>query len=282
MQAGAGAVYFGLTTLNARRRARNFSGRTKSLGPSKPCTWPRRPGVSSRSISICPNANWAKPPASSNWPVKARRGCRVGPRSGPAGPARRVYPELEFHFSTQTCMANSADVAAAGKFGASHASCSRGNFRSPKSSRRVGQCQDVETEVFVQGSAVLLGLRADVCLSSWVGGRSGNRGALHKPLPRAVEHWPDRPAGTPLVDARSGRHVHRLDDLEARPASRALKIEGRLKNAPSGLAVSRSSLYRQASDLSDHSGPTEAERQVSQEELAPPRLPKWAITRAGP
>ena len=31
---------------------------------------------------------------------------------------RREYPQLEFHFSTQTCMANTADVAAAGQLGA--------------------------------------------------------------------------------------------------------------------------------------------------------------------
>ncbi len=152
---------------------------------------------------------------------------------------RPHYPELEFHFSTQTCMANSADVAAAGRLGARRVVLARElSLDEIAAASAVG----VETEVFVQG-ALCFCVSGRCLLSSWAGGRSGNRGACTSPC-RVPWNVADQAAGTPL-SMRDLSTVHRLEDLR-KAGVVSLKIEGRLKSAAwVGQAVS---LYRRALD----------------------------------
>jgi putative protease len=89
-----------------------------------------------------------------------------------------AYPELPLHFSTQTCMACSADVSAARELGASRVVLARElTLREIAAASAV---PGIETEVFVQG-AMCFSVSGRCLLSSWVGGRSGNRGACTSP-----------------------------------------------------------------------------------------------------
>ena len=97
---------------------------------------------------------------------------------------RPEFPELEFHFSTQTCMANSADVAAAAALGADRVVLAR--EMTMHEIAAASAVPDIETEVFVQG-ALCFSVSGRCLISSWIGGHSGNRGCLHQPLPRALD-----------------------------------------------------------------------------------------------
>jgi len=258
LEAGAGAVYFGLTALNARRRAKNFHqeefGRaveavhahqaraylTLNIDLSE-----RELGQAARSLEFA-------------------RQCHVDAvlvRDPALLALRHLFPELEFHFSTQTCMANSADVAAAGSLGAARAVLAREMSLDEISA--ASAVEGVETEVFVQG-ALCFSVSGTCLLSSWVGGRSGNRGACTSPcrVPWTVD---GQPAGTPL-SMRDLAAVHRLAELKQAGVA-GMKIEGRLKNAAwvrqavgiyrralAGESIDPDALLQQAEQLGGYTG----------------------------
>ncbi|MGA2798119.1 MAG: U32 family peptidase, partial [Thermoguttaceae bacterium] len=110
LDAGADALYLGLRTLNARRRAKNFS-----------------PGEFVKAVETI-HARGARAYLTLNIDLAQReigqaarilelaRQCRADAvlvRDPALLALRPEYPEIEFHMSTQTCMANTADVAAA-------------------------------------------------------------------------------------------------------------------------------------------------------------------------
>ena len=150
---------------------------------------------------------------------------------------RPEYPEIEFHFSTQTCMANSADVAAAGKLGASRAVLAR--EMSLAEIQVATAVAGVQTEVFVQG-ALCFCVSGRCLLSSWIGGRSGNRGACTSPCrvpwtcdtpvsaAQVGETTSPEAVGT-LLSMRDLAAIERLDALRDAGVA-GLKIEGRLKS----------------------------------------------------
>ena len=235
LEAGAGAVYFGLTTLNARRRARNF--RQEQLAPAVDAV----------------HAHGARAYLTLNIDLSERelgqaarilelaRQCHVDAvlvRDPALLALRPEYPELEFHFSTQTCMANRADVEAAGRLGASRVVLARELTLSEIAA--ASQVHGVQTEVFVQG-ALCFSVSGRCLLSSWVGGRSGNRGACTSPC-RVPWTIAGRPVGT-LFSMRDLATVHRLDELREAGVT-GLKIEGRLKSA--AWVRQAVQLYRQA------------------------------------
>src|SRR5512140_1244476 len=113
--AGEDAVYFGLKALNARTKAKNFT-----------------PDEFARAVDAV-HARGAKAYLTLNTDLAQReighavrilelaRQCRADAvlvRDPALLALRAEFPELQFHFSTQTCMANSADVAAAASLGA--------------------------------------------------------------------------------------------------------------------------------------------------------------------
>lgn len=237
LEAGADAVYFGLTSLNARRGAKNFE-----------------PEEFRRAVELV-HQRGAKAYLTLNIDLAQRelgQAARMLELARQAGadavlvrdPAllalRPEYAEIEFHFSTQTCMANSADVAAAGHCGADRVVLARELSLSEIAA--ASAVEDVETEVFVQG-ALCFSVSGRCLLASWVGGRSGNRGACTSPC-RVPWSVAGEPAGTPLA-MHDLAAVDRLDELRRAGVS-ALKIEGRLKTAQ--WVGDAAGLYRRAID----------------------------------
>jgi putative protease len=245
LEAGAGAVYFGLTTLNARRAARNF--RQDELAEAV-----RTVHAHAARAYLTLNIDLAERELGQAARIlELARQCgadAVLVRDPALLALRAQYPELEFHFSTQTSMTNSADVAAAGRLGASRVVLARELTLAEIAAASADP--GVRTEVFVQG-AMCFSVSGRCLLASWVGGRSGNRGMCTSPcrVPWSVD---SNPAGTPL-SMHDLAVAGRLDDLR-RAGVAALKIEGRLKNAEwVGRAVR---LYRKAMQNVEESPPT--------------------------
>jgi len=235
LEAGASAVYFGLTVLHARRGARSFRqdefagaveiahghGARVCLTLNIDLT-DRELGQAARILEL----------------ARQSRVDAVLMRDPALLALKPCYPELEFHFSTQTCMASSADVAAAGKLGAVRVVLARELTLSEIAA--ASSVPGVQTEVFAQG-ALCFSVSGRCLLSSWVGGRSGNRGTCTSPC-RVPWSGGQGVTETPL-SMRDLTTVHRLRELREAGVS-ALKIEGRLKTAA---WVARAvSLYRRA------------------------------------
>ncbi len=237
LDGGADAVYFGLKSLNARQKAKNFT-----------------PEEFARAVEDV-HARRARAYLTLNTDLAERElgnAARILEYARQCGadavlvrdPAllalRSEFPDLQFHFSTQTCMANSADVAAAESLGADRVVLAR--EMTLHEIAAASAVPEIETEVFVQG-ALCFSVSGRCLISSWIGGHSGNRGGCTSPcrVPWTVR---GEPAGTPLsmLDLAA---ILRIDDLRKAGAA-AVKIEGRLKNAVwVGRAVA---LYRRAID----------------------------------
>ncbi len=173
--------------------------------------------------------------------------------------ARREYPELPLHASTQMAIHHPAGVRW----------CRRMGFRRVVLAREcsleeIRRCAEegVEIEVFCHGAQCVA--VSGLCLfSSMVGGRSGNRGRCAQPC-RMVYRFDGR-EGTWL----SPRDVCLRDDLPALAEAgvASLKIEGRLKRPEYVAAVTAS--YRRALDAGNRGefhpaeeGEREALRQI--------------------
>jgi collagenase-like PrtC family protease len=221
LEAGADAVYLGLTALNARRYARNFS----EPELEEACELAHGLG---RRVHLTVNIDLAQGElgrAAEILEIASRlRIDAVLVRDLALLALKPHFPELEFHLSTQACVASAADVAAARDLGFRRAVLARELTLAEITT--ASQVQGIETEVFVHG-ALCLAVSGRCLLSSWVGGRSGNRGQCTSPC-RVPWTLDGRPGGTPL-SAHDLSLAARVGELRA-AGVRALKIEGRMKN----------------------------------------------------
>lgn len=237
LEAGADAVYFGLRALNARRNARNFTQEELARAVESVHAHAARAyltlnvDLAERELGLAARMlSWA-------------RQCGVDAvlvRDPALLALRPEFAELEFHFSTQSCMANRADVQAAAALSIARVVLAR--EMTLAEIRAASAVAGVETEVFAQG-ALCFSISGRCYLSSWGGGRSGNRGTCTSPC--RVPWTADGVApGTPF-SMRDLVSVDRIGDLREAGVA-ALKIEGRMKNAA---WVRRAvSLYRRALD----------------------------------
>lgn len=234
LEAGADAVYLGLTALNARRNARNFSERELGDACRDAHALGRRVHLT-LNIDLC-HDDLAR--AAQLLEVASGVGVDAVLVRDPALLALRPhFPELEYHLSTQACITCRADVEAARALGVTRVVLAR--ELSLAEVRAASQVPGIETEVFALG-ALCFSVSGRCLLSSWVGGRSGNRGQCTSPcrVPWMLE---GRPGGTPF-SLRDLSLVGRVDELRA-AGVRALKIEGRMKN-PSWVRAAVASLRR--------------------------------------
>ncbi len=235
VRAGADAVYFGFSHLNARRRAKNFTESEARQAVQFLHQHGRRAyltlniDLATRELGL----------ALRMLRTAAEAGLDAVLVRDPAVLALRpAFPNLEFHFSTQTGMANSADVSAAQQLGAQRVVLAR--EMSLEEIAAASQVPGIQTEVFAQG-ALCFSVSGRCLMSSWVGGRSGNRGLCASPC-RAPWTIDGQPAGQPLSmhDLCTLDWVDRLQQVGVA----ALKIEGRLK-APAWVEHAVR-IYRQA------------------------------------
>lgn len=237
LEAGASAVYFGLRGLNARRYARNFAQdefaqaveTVHAHGAKAYLTL--NVDLAERELGLAARMLW--------W----GRCCGIDGvlvRDPALLALRPELSELPFHFSTQSCITNSADVRAARALGIARVVLAREMTLSEI--RSASGVAGVETEVFVQG-ALCFSVSGRCYLSSWSGGRSGNRGTCTSPC-RVPWTADGAELGTPF-SMRDLATVDRLTELHEAGVA-GLKIEGRMKNAD--WVRSAVGLYRRALD----------------------------------
>ncbi len=155
--------------------------------------------------------------------------------------ARKNFPELRLHASTQMAIHNPSGVKWCREMGFKRVVLAR-----ECSLEEIRRCAEVgpEIEIFCHGAQCVA--VSGLCLfSSMVGGRSGNRGRCAQPC-RMIYRFDGR-EGTWL----SPRDICLRDDLPALSGTGAvsLKIEGRLKRPEYVAAVTSS--YRRAMDAAE-------------------------------
>lgn len=229
IEAGADAVYLGLSLLNARRSARNFTPRELSRavdlaerhGVRTHLTLNiditrRETGAAARLLNLAREAGVSAVIARDLAVVALWRVMRdASARSGCHCPA--------LHLSTQAAVTNAEGVALAGGLGAARVVLARELALSEI--RLIKEKSAIEIEVFAQG-ALCYSVSGRCLMSSWGGGRSGNRGLCTSPcrVPWSV-------GGESIGAAMSMRDLVTVDRLRelAEAGVDALKIEGRLK-----------------------------------------------------
>ncbi|AQQ08324.1 putative protease YhbU precursor [Sedimentisphaera cyanobacteriorum] len=220
LSAGADAVYLGLKTLNARKGAGNFSAEELK----EACRYARSEGAKTY-LTLNTHVSFRETgQAARALELAAEAGVDAVLVTDPmffelAG----SFPELDFHFSTQAGIENSKGVEFARRAGIKRAVLAR--ELSEEEITAASKPDSVETEVFVQG-AMCFCVSGKCLLSSWAGGRSGNRGTCTSPC-RVL--WKDS-SGAELQ--RLSMHdlslIERLEKIRKAGVS-CIKIEGRLK-----------------------------------------------------
>jgi len=221
LEAGADAVYLGLTGLNARRHARNFSEGELAHACELMHAHGKRVHLT-LNIDLCQDelARAARVlELASQLEVDA-----ILVRDPALLALREHFPELPFHMSTQGCVASAADVEAARKLGFRRVVL--GRELTLEEIAAASSVPGIETEVFVHG-AMCFAVSGRCLLSSWVGGRSGNRGLCTGPCRVGWLHN-GRPVGTPF-SMHDLSLVACVNELRA-AGVRSMKIEGRMKN----------------------------------------------------
>lgn len=153
--------------------------------------------------------------------------------------ARTVCPDLPIHASTQLTACNKYDVEALQNMGFSRVVLSR--ELSEKEIRRIYDATNAELEAFAHG-ALCISFSGKCLMSSFIGGRSGNRGMCAQPC-RQMYSWKNK-KGYLL----SPRDLCLADDLKRMHEAGIIsfKIEGRMKSPEYVAAVTN--VYRKYLD----------------------------------
>lgn len=156
------------------------------------------------------------------------------------------YPDLECHASTQMTLHNSWDVLWAEREGLDRVVLAR--EMSLEDLKDIRRNASLPIEVFVHG-ALCIGYSGSCLLSSYIGGRSGNRGACAQPCRKAYDliEWDTGNA----LRSEEGIYLMSPKDINAQPLLKelkalqpiSLKIEGRMKSADYVYSVVKS--YRE-------------------------------------
>ena len=159
---------------------------------------------------------------------------------GAAAIARRVAPRVALHVSTQASVANSEAARVWHSLGASRVVCAREMSLDDIARMREDMPTDMEIEAFAHG-AMCMAVSGRCLISSYLTGRSGNRGHCTQPCrwsytleeeKRPGEHFPieEDDRGTFIMNAKDMNMLAHLDALQAAGVD-SIKIEGRNKKA---------------------------------------------------
>ncbi|KGK86887.1 hypothetical protein DP73_15275 [Desulfosporosinus sp. HMP52] len=162
----------------------------------------------------------------------------------------RIIPELETHASTQMTVNTSWGVRHLESLGFSRVVLARET--SAAEMKAISERTPLDLEVFVHG-ALCIGYSGQCLMSSFIGGRSGNRGTCAQPCRMTYQLINDKKQnlleeqniGDHLLSPRDLNLAEELAELK-RIGIHSLKVEGRMKRPEYVATVIR--LYRQAID----------------------------------
>jgi len=170
---------------------------------------------------------------------------------GVADLMQAILPEMEIHASTQMTINNSWAVKHLEKAGFARVVLAREN--SAAEMKVIGDSTSLDLEVFVHG-ALCISYSGQCLMSSFIGGRSGNRGRCAQPC-RLPYQLVDLKEKNVLQEKNLGEHLLSPKDLNLieelfqlkNSGVNSLKIEGRMKRPEYVATVTR--VYRKALDF---------------------------------
>ena len=222
--AGADAVYLGAKAFNARAQAQNFD--SEALMKVIEDAHVRGIKVYLVLNTLVKDNEIQEAAALASFAYREGIDGVIVQDPGLARLLREIAPALPLHASTQMTLHNTDGVKAAQKLGLQRVILSR--ELTLQEIKAISQATDMELEVFVHG-ALCISRSGQCLLSSFIGGRSGNRGRCAQPcrLP-----WTNGYPGTCGEYLMSPRDLMTLELLPELIASgvKSLKIEGRLKS----------------------------------------------------
>lgn len=218
--AGADAVYFGGQAFNARRSAGGFTAEDVKEAV-RLC---RMRGVKTNLTlnTLIKQREWPSFLAYIDEILPLGIDAVIVQDPGVAKVVHERYPQIALHASTQMAVQDLEGVLYLEKLGFSRVVLAR--EVTLDEIRRIHQATDVELEVFVHG-ALCYSYSGRCLMSSFHGGRSGNRGACAQPCRLPYQAGGKEGYFMNLKDLCGAYHLQEL--IEAGVAS--LKIEGRLK-----------------------------------------------------
>ena len=237
IDAGADAIYLGLTDFNARLRARNFT--VKTLSYLVPYAHAKKRKIYITLNTLVKQAELEQCIHLLHQLNQIGVDAIIVQDLGIADICRKAFPRLKIHASTQMAIHNSFGVKAAHEFGIRRVVLSRELTLDELAAIR--RKSTIELEVFVHGA--LCYCFSGLCLaSSFLGGSSGNRGRCTQVCRRPF-----------MASGKSG-HFYSPADYCALPYIDTLikigidsfKIEGRMKNED--YVFSTVEAYRKAID----------------------------------
>lgn len=219
---GANAVYLGLRSFNARMRSANFAF-NQFEAAVEVC---RRQSVK---VYATVNTVFEDRESDRMWQLLQYLE-QVGPDGiivqdlGVAAMAKRYFPKLVLHASTQMNVSSARGVNFLSRFGFKRAVLSR--ELSLEEIRKLKTGTNLEIETFVHGALCVSA--SGLCLfSSYLGGRSANRGECTQACRRMYET--DRTKGY-FFSPDDLQLIEKIPDLVEAGVD-SLKIEGRMKSA---------------------------------------------------
>lgn len=232
LKAGADEVYMGLVGYGARRFAKNFS-------VDEFCAALDKAHRANVSVHLTFNTVMTDAEMERVYPDLKRLyenglDAAIVQDFGVVSALKEFFPELKLCASTQLSPANSAEIAWFERHGFTRAVLAR--ELSLEEIRSIRKKTSLELEVFVSG-ALCLGCSGKCYLSSFIGGRSGNRGACAQPCRR--RYHAEKIEGTsPGDDFGYGYFLSLRDQLQGRAeltelgdiGVESIKVEGRMKS----------------------------------------------------
>lgn len=244
LEAGADAIYMGGKLFSARKYAANFT-EEEMIDAVKMCHVLGVPVYITLNTLIA-DSEWDALREYLKFLDSLRIDGLLVQDIGVAREVRELAPDIPLHASTQMTVSNLDGVNFLKNLNFKRAVLSR--ELSLKEIRQIASQTDMEIEVFVHG-ALCVCYSGQCLMSSFIGGRSGNRGACAQPcrlpydLVNAKGHVFSEDCGPYLLSLKDMTGLDRLRELrEAGVAS--LKIEGRMKSPDYVYAVVSS--YRTA------------------------------------
>lgn len=166
---------------------------------------------------------------------------------------KRYFPDFEVHASTQMTIHNIEGARLAKELGFTRVVLSRElTFKEIKA---IHESVDIELEVFVHG-ALCMSYSGQCLMSSFIGGRSGNRGACAQPcrLPYTLLSEDGKPLSGKDKYLLSLKDLCLIDEMDtlASCGVTSLKIEGRMKSSDYvSIVTSIYNKYRSGGKVSD-------------------------------
>jgi U32 family peptidase len=237
IDAGADAVYLGLTEFNARLRAKNFT--VKTLSFLVPYAHAKRRKIYVTLNTLVKQAELEPCVHLLHQLSQIGVDAIIVQDLGIADICRRAFPRLKVHASTQMAIHNSLGLKAAGDFGIHRVVLSRELTIDELSAIR--RKSTLELEVFVHGA--LCYCFSGLCLaSSFLGGSSGNRGRCTQVCRRPFKVSGVSGLFYSPADYCALLYIDKLINI----GINSFKIEGRMKNED--YVFSTVAAYRKAID----------------------------------